>query len=127
MELAQGGLGVVAGKVVARQGVSLLKLVPETPIGIAGQLGIALAAGYAARRFLRMSGALVDGLVYGAAGSAVEAALKTFAPTVATKLLGDDTGYEVPLSAYPTQAALPSGHDAGVAPMLMGAYASGIY
>lgn len=117
-----GGAGVTAGKVVARQGIALTRQDPNSPVGIAAQLAIAVAAGIAAKRF-GLRGAFGDGLVYGAANGAFESLLKLVAPGQAERLLGE-YGYDnVVLSAYPTSipAAFPAGADA-----TMGAYAPGL-
>ena len=126
MQIAQGGAGVVAGKIVVRQVTKLVPNVdPSTPVGIAVQLGIALAAGIAGQRFLKLRGPFADGLVYGAAAGAVESAIKLIAPGQAAAFLGQyDDEYEVPLAAYPSAAMLPPSREQAA---LMGAYATGMY
>ncbi len=124
MQTLVGGAGVAAGKLVARQGTALLKLVPGSPIGIAGQLAVALAAGIGAD-VLKLKGPFRDGMIYGAAAGAFESLLKLIVPGLGTKLLGEVEEYEVPLSAYPT-AALPAGATVDQQ-FSLGAYATGVY
>lgn len=122
-----GGAGVTAGKVVARQGITLLKQDPSTPIGIGTQLLVALVAGMLARQF-GIKGVFADALVYGAAGGAAESTLRLVAPEQATKLLDagglsawPSDGGSLGLMAYPT-GAIPDREQS----YLMSAYASGI-
>jgi hypothetical protein len=126
-----GGAGVTAGKIVARQATSMLRLNPSSPVGIAGQLAVAVLAGTVAKRTLRLRGPFADGLIYGAAAGAAESALRLIAPGMASGLLGeygeyDESqemgayGYE--LSSYPTGASLAASV-AREQSALMGAYA----
>lgn len=121
MQAGVGGAGVSAGKIANRQGVSLLNLDPTSPIGIAAQAGIAIAAGVLAKQF-RMRGPFVDGLVYGAMSGAVESAIKMVAPAQAAALLGEYPYDNLNLAAYPIAALPPMTEDQNAA---MGAYATG--
>ena len=97
-----GGGGVVAGKIVSRQGITLTRQDPNSPIGVAAQLAIAVAAGIGLK-MLGIKGPFADGLVYGVAAGAAESALKLALPGQAEAILGEQGGMGAyGLSAYGT-------------------------
>jgi len=128
MNAVVGGAGVTAGKIATRQGIAMLNIDPNQPMGIAATLGIAVAAGILAQQF-GLKGAFVDGLVYGGAAGAVESGLRLIAPTQASQLL-DAYPYDGAggVGAYgpPVLPALPAvaSRDQGAS---MGMYATGVY
>jgi hypothetical protein len=133
IRIVTGGAGVTVGEIVNRQGVQMLRLDPQSPVGIGVQFGIALAAGIGAKRFLKLSGPFVDGLVYGAASAPFKAGLRLIAPGVAARLLdGGEVALAPGVSGWPIDGAgmgayatLPPANREAAA--LMAAYSTGIY
>ncbi len=109
MDALFGGAGVTAGKIVSRQGITMFNQDPNSPLGIAAQLAIAVAAGVGLRMF-GIKGPFADGLVYGAGAGAAESALKFMLPGQAEVLLGETMG------AYGTMGLAAYG--TGVAPVV---------
>lgn len=118
-----GGGGVVAGKIVSRQGITLTRQDPNSPIGVAAQLAIAVAAGIGLK-MIGIKGPFADGLVYGVAAGAAESALKLALPGQAEMLLGEGVGAygmgAYGLSAYGT-GVVPAQAGTGLQDMYAGA------